>query len=301
MVDVLRQLKPCSWRGIQFPTTSIEVEFEQDLVEHRYYGIDGARIESTGRGPIGVTVNIPLVNGIVPGLKENWGVLYPNAFRDILRAAQDRTVGTLIHPELDQLECKVKRVSFRHDGHESRDGTHLVVHFVNTNVDDIEVEYPSPVNEAELAALDLDASDIDLKALVPTRPDPPFDLTTFLDALSALGNRFSVDVTVARGTVDRYAYHVNRLLDSAAQAKNAVLWPVVDSANRAQSALTWMREHPPSQRPILTYTVRVDSTIPDILSEIPSASLADVLLLNPQIAASHVVRAFTPVRYYQPR
>lgn len=319
MTDALRLLQPCSWRGIQFPTTSIELEFEQDLVEHRYYGIDGARIESTGRGPIGVTVNIPLVNGIARGSKETWQTLYPGVFRTLYQATQDRTAGTLVHPELGELVCKVKRLSFRHDGHEARDGTHLVAHFVVTNVFSSQVITPSPVSQAAQAAIELDSAQtiaisnsapaaaaagrppLNMKALVPTPAMPPFDLATALDAVSALGDRFSTDVTVARGTVDRYAYHVNRLLDSAARARNALFWPVVDSANRAQSALTWMREHPPSQRPILTHTVRVDSTIPDIMSEIPTATLADILALNPQIAASHFVRAFTAVRYYAPR
>lgn len=297
MANEFDQLFACSWRGIQFPTTSVEVTFQHDLVEHRYYGVDGARVEATGRGPLNITVTIPLVNGIVPGPNENWGVLYPTAFRALYNATKDRKVGTFRHPELDQIECKVRSAEFRHIG-EQRDGVSFVLHLVETNVDDLEVEFASPVTVATLAALDLDASDTDLRSQVPTRPVPPADLTTFLRNLAGVGDQVSLGSERAKGVVSRYRFHAERVGASAVGAKNAILWPVIDAAERLKSSLRWLEEHPPAGRPINTHLVRRDVSVPVLLLEIPGATVGEILKLNPRIAGRPLIPSGTSVRHY---
>lgn len=300
MAGEFDQLFACSWRNIQFPTTSVEVTFQHDLAEHRYYGVDGARVENTGRGPQNITVTIPCVNGIVPGPNENWGVLYPTAFRAIYNAVRDGRTGTFRHPELDQIECKVRSAEFRHTG-EQRDGVVLVVHFVETIVDDLEVEFASPVTVANLAALDLEASDTDLRSQVPARPDPPADLTEFLRNLAGVGDQVSIASQRSKNVISRYRFHAERVYTSAVGAKKAILWPAIDAAERLKSSLRWLEEHPPAGRPIKTYLVRKDVSITSLLLDLPSVTIGEVLRLNPRIAGRPLVLAGTSVRYYAAR
>lgn len=302
MAGELDQLLPCSWRDIQFPTTSVEVSFQQDLAEHRYYGVDGANVEATGRGPMNITVNIPMVNGIVPGKNENWGVLYPTVFRALLRAAADRTIGLFIHPELDQIPAKVRSVDFKHDG-QMRDGVAMVVSFVEcpTAASDEVAVGDSPVSAAELGALDLDASDADLRALVPDAPELEFSVEDFIDSLTAISDQFSLQSKRAYGVIDRYAYHLRRTEESVVRARNAATWPVLDAVNKAKSAINWVREHPFEGRSILRHRVNGDVSLAALLNEIPGATLGDIVKLNPRIMAAPIVRSGTFVRYFAPR
>lgn len=297
MANEFDQLLPCSWRGIQFPTSSVDLSFEQDLAEHKYYGIDGASVEATGRGPIHVRVTIPLVNGIVPGKNEKWGTLYPDTFRDLFRALIDRKSGVFIHPELDQILCRVKSVNFSHQA-QQRDGVNLIVEFIETVEDDITVEFQSPVTVAELAALDLDASGEDLRALVPEAYQMPFTLNDFINSLTAVGDQFTIQSKLALGKIDSFIYHMNRLEDSVNRARSAATWPVLDGIQKAKSALRDIQEKPPATLPILLHTVRGDVSLGAILTEIPGAQFGDVIRLNPGIMASPIIRTGTVIRYH---
>lgn len=300
MANEFDQLLPCKWRDIEFPIRSVDFSFEQDLVEHKYYGIDGARVEATGRGPMHITVVVPLTNGIVPGKNEKWGVLYPDAFRTLARACADRKVGVFQHPEFDEITCRVKSFSTKHDG-DQRDGVDVTITFVETVIDNDTSEVAigdSPVADAELAALDLDASDADLLALVPDRYELPYTLTDFVNSLTAISDQFSIQTSLALGKIDGAVYHLKRLETSVSAAGNAKTWPVIDAINKARSAVQWVKEHPPAGLPVLTWTVGEDISLAALIGEIPGARLADVIKLNPGIMKNAIVRKNTRVRYH---
>lgn len=48
MADVLSQLFAFKWRDVEVPITKMRLSIAHDLVEHKYWGVDGARIEDTG-------------------------------------------------------------------------------------------------------------------------------------------------------------------------------------------------------------------------------------------------------------
>jgi hypothetical protein len=300
MANEFDQLQPASWRGIQFPVENVEVSFQQDIAEHKYYGIDGARLEATGRAPVNITVTIPLFNGIVPGKNEKWGVLYPDLFRQLLNAAGDRSAGVLVHPELGQITCRVKSAQTRHDA-QHRDGVILTLHFVETGLlaetNDF-VTGSSPIAAAELAALDLDASKDDLTKLVPDAYQMPFTVNDFIDSLAAVGDQFSVQSSLAKGKIDAIGYHLGRLQASVERAENALTWPVLDAIQAAKSAVRWVAEHPPATLPVLLWPVRADITLAALLGEIPGAELSDLVKLNPSVMATPVILAGTVVRYH---
>ncbi len=300
MANEFDQLKACKWRDIEFPVRHVEFSFQQDLVEHKYFGVDGARLEATGRGPINLTAVIPLSNGIVPGKNESWGVLYPDAFNTLLKACADRTVGIFQHPELGQITCRVHSVHTKHDG-QQRDGVDLTVTFVETVIagdDGAVAASKSPVAVAELAALDLDASSESLLALVPEAYQMPVTLNDFIDSLTAVSDQFSIQSTRALGRVDATLYHLGRLKSSVETARSSATWPVLDAIERAQSAVRWIQDHPPAGLPVLTYRVREDVSLAALVGEIPGARIGDLVKLNPGIMGQAVVPKDTVVRYH---
>lgn len=300
MANEFDQLKACSWRDIQFPVRSVEFSFSQDLVEHKYFGVDGARVEATGRGPVNLTATIPLTNGIVPGKNERWGVLYPDAFLTLLKAMADRSVGVFNHPELGPITCRVHTVHTKHDG-QQRDGVDLVVTFVETVIagDTSDVgQNKSPVAVAELAALDLDASSDDLSALVPELYEMPISLNDFIDSLTAVSDQFSISSKLALGRIDATLYHLGRLQASVETAKSSMTWPALDAIERAKSAVRWIKDHPPAGLPILIHIVGEDVSLGALIGEIKGAQFGDLIKLNPGIMAQAVVPKGTQVRYH---
>ena len=300
MANEFDQLQPCKWRDVEFPTRSVEFSFQQDLVEHKYFGVDGARVEATGRDPINITVTIPLFNGVVPGKNERWGVLYPDAFLTLLRACADRSVGVFQHPELGKINCRVRSAQTRHDG-QQRDGVELVVSFVETVLEGEQstvAQEKSPVAVAELAALDLDANSDSLLALVPEAYQMPFSLNDFIDSLTAVSDQFSIQSNLAVGKLDAALYHLGRLEDSVSRAKSAATWPVLDALQRIKSAVRWIQDHPPAPLPVLTYEVGEDVSLGALVGEIPGAQFGDIIKLNPGIMSQAAVPKGTLVRYH---
>src|ERR1700722_318099 len=107
--DLFAKLLEYKWKGVSFPVEDTELEIRQDLVIHRYADRNGAYVEGTGRHPPQTPARIPFLNTIYPAASESWppGALYPQQFRLFLQACLDPTSGTLQHPELGALNCKV--------------------------------------------------------------------------------------------------------------------------------------------------------------------------------------------------
>lgn len=158
--------------GRRTPRHAREASLAHDLVEHKYWGVDSGRVEATGVAPIRISAQIPLSNRIVPGKNERWaaGALYPDALRNLLIAFAKRQTGLLQHPEFGEIACKAERIDVDISG--DRRSTAMVdASWVETLDDEVISNIvASPVTEIELAASDLDASDTDLRKLVPELP-----------------------------------------------------------------------------------------------------------------------------------
>ncbi len=163
MSDLFEQLLPCAWRDVQFPVTQIEVTLAHDLVEHKYWGVDGAKVEDTGLAPMRFSVSIPFINGIVPGKGEKWGALYPIVMRAFFKAFADKTTGFFQHPEFGQIPCKPEHMKLTLSG-DHRGGMTCEASFVETLPEGVDANLldDTRAENIELAATDLDASDADL-------------------------------------------------------------------------------------------------------------------------------------------
>lgn len=297
------------------------MSLSHDQADHRFWGFDGAYIEATGRAPLVFTASIPFRNGIVPGKKEKWGVLYPTTYREFLRATADRGTGTLVHPEFGLITCKVRNVETIWDANR-RDGCDVEATWVETiERDENQLTTDSTVTSAELAARDLDTHLQDLSHLDPPLPSQPTyqpDFEESMRRIAAVGDQISLLQQRQAGKIDSIIYRVNEVgnsLDRAAttsrntvksiidgdstqSGRSALSWPMRDAINRMKAGLIEAKKKLLEDgRPIVFYRVPSAATLASV-SISAGANLSEMISLNPSLVRSPIVPIGTIVRYY---
>lgn len=324
MAGEFEQLLPFTWRDLHLPISRITVSLAHDLVEHKYWGVDGARVESTGAAPIRVSAVIPIANSIFPGKNERWaaGGLYPDALRKFMLAFADRTTGFLQHPEFGLMTCKPERMSFELAG-EKQDCTEIQASWVETIDDEVRgFDVDTPIQEIELGASDLNASGVDLRALAPGLPAFEMDLIDLIGKLASLpGDMLSVLSYRSVGLFNRILYQASRLENSIHRAMTgqlaqptslrpfnsrpkqpALTWPAIQALQRIKAGAFEGRKRALSPAGIGLYLVPADTTLAGVALSLPrGTSMADVIKLNPSLARSPVVSKGTIVRYLIPK
>lgn len=314
---LFEQLFPCAWRGINFPISSMKVTLSQDLVEHKYWGIDAASVEATGRAPMQIEAEIPFVNGIVPGKGETWGVLYPTTFRQFLTAFADRSSGVLNHPELSGILCKPVSLDFSHDA-QVRDGVKVTARWVETVDPDQDVKDPltndSPIQAANLAALDLDASKDDLLALVPEGAFPEESFESLMNKVTGFVDSLTLTAMLLANKPGQILYRVHALQDSLARAANVLSWPVNEACEATKAAVhnitdafstshevigTGPQTVTGVTRKIARFVTPARMSAAGILAALPAPNtIDDLLALNPVLVQLSEVGAGTLIRFY---
>ncbi len=301
MSDLFEQLLACKWRDVEFPIIKVSMSLAHDLVEHKYWGVDGARVEATGLAPMRFSVSIPFINGIVPGKNERWGILYPNGMRSFLAAFADRRTGFFQHPEYGVIPCKPEHVSFELSG-DHRGGMMCEATFVETLEDDVTINLigESPVQDIELAALSLDASDGDLRALIPTFPKYQTSWADLARGIQSIADQATLLSNTTAGKINAIVYRVDNIEDSIDRAKSALTHDVTHALERVKEKANNLREKVLSDtnKHIVRFLVPGDTTIAGLLAQLPDAQLGDIIKLNPQLMGEAVVSKGTVVRYY---
>lgn len=326
MATLFSQLYPFTWKSgggvsVQFPVTAMRVELSQDLVEHRVWGQDGAHVESTGKAPVVFTAEIPFINSIVPGKNERWGVLYPTTYREFLVAMADRRTGELTHPELGLVNCKPKSCESSWRGEETA-GCRVTASWVETllpeEVGFIRLNTDSPATNAELAALDLDASIRDINPPLPSLPayTPDFadtmrDVAAVVDQVGLLSQREAgkIDqVNYRLGAIESSITRTTRVVpqnvrqildrDPTGPAKRVLSWPMLAATTTMRSALHDSRKKLlQGGRPVSLYSVPRAMTLAMVVLA-TGAKIGDLVKLNPGIMGKPIVSIGTSVRYF---
>ncbi len=309
MPSIFEQLDPFKWRTVEFPVMSFTTQIAHDLVEHKQWGVDGARVEDTGVAPLRITASIPFLNGIVPGKKERWSILYPDAFRAFLTAFVDRRTGILQHPELGDLTCKPGHADITWAA-DKRDGCVVEAHWVQTRIPGDTsgiIEGNSPVASAEVEALTLDANYVDLKAILEASgyapPEFQASFEDMMNSIAAVGDQVSLLSMQLGGKMNQLKYNVGKIQQSAERAKNATLWPIVQSCNRIKAVASDITNtiQAVGGATVKTYTVPKTTTLAGVLASLPTSNkIGDLVKLNPALARSPAVLAGTVIRYYEP-
>lgn len=213
MAGEFEQLLPFKWRQLHLPILRVGLSLAHDLVEHKYWGVNGARVEATGVAPIRISAVIPIANSIFPGKNEKWaaGGLYPDALRKFIIEFAKKETGYVQHPEFGEIACKPERMEFELAG-EKQDCTEIRASWVETLDDEVLHKLvPSPVQDIELAASDLAASGADLRKLAPQLPEFQESLESLGRKLTALVDTVSILQYRGAGLVNRILYQAHRL------------------------------------------------------------------------------------------
>lgn len=322
MAGEFETLLPFTWRGLHLPYTHISVSLAHDLVEHKYWGVNGARVEDTGVAPVRFSATIPICNSIYPGKNEKWfaGALYPDALRNFIIAFQERTTGLLQHPEFGEVSVKPERMDFEFTG-DRQDSTEIKASWVETLDEKVLTKIQLPARlDIELAAADLEKSGQDLRKLAPGLPQFKEDFESLARKLTGLVDLVSVLSYRVLGIVNRIIYRAH-LLETAIQRltsgqmtqvtslrpftgykRQALLWPAMEALQRIQAGAYSVRKSALASSGVGLYTVPAQTTLPGVLQALPSSvSVADVLKMNPDLARGPVVSKGSVVRYPIPK
>jgi hypothetical protein len=305
--DVLGDLLAAKWRDIEFPTTRFRLSIAHDLVEHKYWGVDGARVESTGLAPLRFTFSSPLLNGISPGRRETWAALYPNQFRILVAAFQKKERGTLQHPEFGPIVCKAERFDVDWEA-SRRGGVDAELSFVETTVADIEVRDGTPVSAVDIGEIDDETFKADLKTLLQAAglSLPPYlqgnkvSLTDFFNSVKAVADYPSLLSYRAGGRINSILYHAKAIQKSADKARDATTWPVTQNVERIKEGAFGLRERlVQANRTIGKFTVPAATTLAGVARQIEGAKIGDLIALNPGLMRGPEIDKGTVVRYYK--
>ncbi len=300
MAGEFQTLLPFKWKGRQLPVSKIHISLAHDLVEHKYWGVDGGRVEDTGVCPVRINAIIPISNHIFPGPQETWkaGTLFPTELRAFIVDFGKRTTDILQHPEFGEMKCKAERLDFELSG-DRQGATEVNASWVETLDDEIiAAARLSGVSDLQGAADDLQANYASLKALAPTLPEFKEDIASLGRKLSAIADSVTVLSYRQAGVVNNILYQASRIELSVRRAKNALVWPAIQNLQIIVASAHEMRKKFLTTNGIGLYTVQEDTTLAGVVVALPkSTSVADVIKLNPNFMRSPVVQRGSVIRY----
>lgn len=293
------------WRSTPFPILKMRVSIAHDLAEHKYWGVDAARMEDTGLTPMRFSFSIPMHQGIYPAKTESWKAasLYPTLYRQLLVDFAKKTTGVLQHPEFGDISCKAEKLDIDYDG-SRRGGVEIEATWVETiNDGDVKLQPPpQPVNQLAAAADDLDASNADLTKLVPAAPQFKTTFGDLVHAVQGVFDQATLIQTQTGGQVDAIVYRVNALAASVDAARTAATWPITQNIERMRSAANNLRQKLlQTNRDIILYIVPQDTALAALAKTLPEVEVADLVALNPILVRGPLVPRYTVIRYYAPK
>lgn len=306
--DVFDQLLSVKWRDVEFPITRHRMSVAHDLVPHTYWGVDGARVESTGLAPNRFTFSAPLINGISPGKNETWAALYPNQFRKLLAAFQLKAKGVLQHPEFGEIVCKAEKFDADWEA-TRRGGVDAELSFVETKVDgDTDfLAFPGSNAQPEIGSLDSVTVKRDLKALLEAAglPLPAYlvdnkiSLTDFLRQVKAVADYPALLEYRGAGRINSLFYHAGNIQKSVDKLRSPKTWSVTRDIERLKAgAFEAGQKLLEGSKDIGFYKVPAPTTLAGITRQIPGAKIADIIKLNPGIMRSPAIDKDKVVRYF---
>ena len=315
MSDQLSTLQAAWWQSgtrpkLYFPLSSCKTSFDHDMAEHRYFGVDGAEVEATGRAPLVFQCTIPFIEGLAPGPSEKWTNLYPYGYRNFLSATADRAVGVFNHPELGEIKCRVKSFDSSLDPG-ARGGQIVNVTFVETRVPGDAAGNQDDTFDVDGAAANLNASQADLRSLFPRRELEGFDWEKAVRDIQSIGDRVTVAAARAKGKVTNVLAKVNAVQDSfdratlaatdvgfAQRTAKIVQHTALREAEKIGAAARAAEKILNRQKRVVSVHVTSSATSIASLSVELNVSVGDLLALNASAVRFYDVPSGTRIRYY---
>jgi len=325
--DIFSQLSAFSWTGangvkIEFPVTEMTVGFTQDMGEHKFVGVDGEELESTGRNALIFTAKALFKNHITPGKNESFSVLYPLQYRQFILTTSDRATGTLNHPEFGPIQCKT--LSVQTDWRAtSRDGVEVDCTWKETLTPDTFSNINASISDVQ--NIDTFAGDLDREVGETIYASEPTFQPNFFDTLSqiqSVTDQVTIQSNRITGKIDNLSYRLNLIGDSVTRAAipprtsvasiinpnpsqtnralSNIYWPVRKTVQQFQSALNdFKKKLLEDGRPIVFYRAPQPITLAGVTIA-TKAPILDVMNLNPDLMRAPYIQTGTLVRYYSP-
>lgn len=223
--SLFRSFPPFEWRSgtadaVQFPVTQMSISLQQDLAEHAFWGRDGERFEATGRKSLVFSATIPFRNGIVPGPNEKWGILYPDGWNAFVVSCAKGATGTLGHPTMGYVSCKVRSMETRIDA-TKRDGVDVEVTWVETIAPDDRTDVNTlSAQSVSVGALSLDVetSAAAIKGSLTAKgllnQNGKKTLLDLANSVAAIGDQAALGQLRAFGKVEKALAQVQKIDDA---------------------------------------------------------------------------------------
>ncbi len=295
MSDILRQLRPASWREISFPVISRDFGFQHEQSEYRYLFRDEQLVESLGRKNPTYRYTIPFREDIARGPWVNlFTVVYPQFFA----ACQDRTRGPLVDPIHGGVPVKCSAlgdvVTLG-----KRDGIDVEVDFIHAPADAETATIGPQLRGIEGARGMAGALDREIQKIVFPLDLPPEPTISPLDAVSAVTSQIDVGVNRVSAAFGDAAFKIEKATASIKRLKDPTTQPVLQQAARLRNSLLEFEEtvDPIGARPLRRITNTVDRPI-SALASLLGMGTRELVRLNPVLARSPLVRAGTSLRIF---
>ncbi len=294
-----------TWKDVSLPYVRLQTRLRQDLAIHKLTDRDGAIIEGTGRAPLETTARLPLINGLTPSANEHWQKpLYPFTWRKLFEVCADKSTGTLQHPELGALTCKLETMDTVWDGN-VQGGVWVDIAWLET--DDTGDQVGQALGtQSPLAKLAAFANDLGVAltsvdpSIFPQPYEPP---TSFQDLTTQVQAVFNIPTLLSKqyqGQIANIVWDCQNVIASAKQASQAssLNWPLLLSGyGMVSAAYDVAATQLNSGKPIGTYTIQKDMTLAQVANTIP-APVDQIMQLNPGYAGLTIIPAGSVVRYY---
>jgi prophage DNA circulation protein len=303
--DELKKLLGCTFRGISIPLKDLTTSGSHDIAQHKFADRDGARVESTGRNPIEISGSAIFVNTIFPGGGESWvaGKQYPENHRSFLAALADKSIADFQHPSLGLLKVKVESFSSKLSG-DRRGGEEIDFKLIETLEGDtsaFETSLQKPVQSTKAVAA-ADAIDSLLN-----RMDPPPPIVKQGISLGELAREIRGVVDQAKLTraqvgakIDFIQYQLQTTADSVRSLNSITNSDLMNKLRELQGTYINVKDQyklGDGTKQVYKITSPVVTTFGALAVQLHN-SVSDLIALNPELAKSPKIPAYTEIRYY---
>jgi prophage DNA circulation protein len=313
--DQLQLLLPTTWNGIGFPVTNLTTNLSRDLVQHKYPGVDSARVEDMGRNPLQISATAVFCNSIQPAKTEAWkqGHLYPGVHAQfMLSVMKEKKPGVLVHPALGEIRCRVASFHSKIDAN-WRGGEVVDIEWIET-IDDDNLYNTIDTLKDKVADAEATADQVDAEITRYHKPLSKLKLpTNLLDDIKAGIKAFLGAIRLVIKSINQADIFTQQWISKVSGAIglcNALINAIHIANNgifsRLKSLLFQLRATAKNflrtsiiqlKRNTAVYHTTVKTTFTQLAQQL-NANLNEMLGLNPKLLAFSYIPANSNVIYY---
>lgn len=291
-VDVLRDLFPLQWKGLELPCADITYEKVKRLTRHSVSYLSGQVIRNMGADAEAITYTIPLYQNFF-GMR--WGNAFTDIFPRLIALFNEETPGELIDPVHGARQAYCVQLGYTITAG-NRGGVPVQISFVqDTEIDAYVDDTLLTLNAARVSAEEYQRQ---YEAIVPEQErltgESPLDV---LNAPYVFASKANQKVNKAAATLNRFANKIDSTRAEIETLRDIRNWPVVAAAkNLSRSARDAVLSagFANNRKKIRQRTILVETSLPVLAFDLKVSQDA-LLERNPQLAGATSVKAGTVI------